>query len=137
MSDTRYETPQEAESAFYAAFMKHDVDAMMAVWATDEKITCIHPLGQVLAGRAAIRESWVTIFRNAPDMQFIVSECSRVQNGELAIHVVEEHIRVKNDAGTPVYATNVYRMTENGWRMVLHHATPSPPPSRPDSPTLH
>ena len=138
MSETRFHTPQEAEAAFYAAFMKHDVNAMMTVWAGNEKITCIHPLGAVLMGREAIRDSWVAIFRNAPDMQVIISEQSRVQEGELAIHIVEEHIRVKNEApGRPVYATNVYRLTETGWRMVLHHAAPSPPPTKADTPTLH
>ncbi len=138
MGETRYDTPQEAEAAFYAAFMKHDVNAMMAVWAGDEKITCIHPLSPVLTGPEAIRDSWVALFRNAPDMQFIISERSRMQDGELAIHIVEEHIRVKNQApAAPVYATNVYRLTEAGWRMVLHHATPSPPPSKTDAPTLH
>jgi len=138
MTETRFYTPQEAEAAFYAAFMKHDVNAMMAVWGGDEKITCIHPLGPVLTGREAIREAWAAIFRNAPDMQVIITELSRVQDDELAIHVVEEHIRAKNQSpGAPVYATNVYRRTEAGWRMVLHHATPSPPATKADSPTLH
>ena len=89
MSETRFYTPQEAEAAFYAAFMKHDVNAMMAVWGGDEKITCIHPLGPVLTGREAIRDAWAAIFRNAPDMQVIITELSRMQEGELAIHVVE------------------------------------------------
>ncbi len=138
MSEPRFNTPQEAETAFYAAFMKHDVNAMMAVWAGNEKIICIHPLGSVLTGREAVRDSWVALFRNAPDMQFIINERSRVQDGELAIHIVEEHIRVKNEAaGAPVYATNVYRLTETGWRMVLHHATPSPPAAKAETPTLH
>lgn len=139
MGETRFYTPQEAEAAFYAAFIKRDVNAMMAVWAENDNITCIHPAGPILTGRAAIREAWESLFRNSSDMQFMVNERSRAQNGELAIHVVEEHIRVKNQPpAAPVHATNVYRLTETGWRMVLHHASPSPPPSaKAETPTLH
>ena len=138
MSDARFNTPQEAESAFYAAFIKRDADAMMAVWAGDENISCVHPLGPILKGREAIRESWEVLFRNAPDMQFTISERSRAQNGVLAIHIVEEHISIKNQPpGAPVNATNVYRLTENGWRMALHHASPSPPLAKPEQQTLH
>ncbi len=138
MSDTRYDTPQEAEAAFYAAFIKRDVNAMMEVWAGDDNISCIHPLGPILTGRAAIRESWEAIFRNSPDMQIMINGRSRGQNGGFAIHVVEEHIRAGNEPpAAPVHATNVYRLTEAGWRMVLHHASSSPPPSKTDTPTLH
>jgi ketosteroid isomerase-like protein len=139
MSETRYETPQEAEAAFYAAFIKRDVNAMMEVWAADDNISCIHPLGQILVGRAAIRESWESIFRNSPEMQIMINGRSRGQDGAFAIHVVEEHVRAANEApGTPMHATNVYRLTDTGWRMVLHHASPSPPPaSKTGAPTLH
>ena len=138
MSDTRYDTPEAAEAAFYAAFIKRDVDAMMDVWATDDDVSCIHPLGSILIGRAAIRDSWLTIFRNSPDMQIMINGRSRGQDGTFAVHLVEEHIRAGNEApGTPMHATNVYRLTDSGWRMVLHHASPSRPPSKNDTPTLH
>jgi ketosteroid isomerase-like protein len=138
MSKARFNTPQEAESAFYAAFIKRDAQAMMAVWAEQENISCIHPLGPILRGPDAIRESWEVLFRNAPDMEFMIKERSRTQNGELAIHIVEEHIQIKNrPPGSPVQATNVYRLTEHGWRMVLHHASPTTPESKPEPQTLH
>ena len=138
MNETRYETPQEAEAAFYAAFIKRDVDAMMDVWAADDDVSCVHPLGSILIGRTAIRDSWLTIFRNSPDMQIMINGRSRGQDGTFAVHLVEEHIRAGNEApGTPMHATNVYRLTDTGWRMVLHHASPSRPPSRTDTPTLH
>jgi ketosteroid isomerase-like protein len=139
MSETHYETPQEAEAAFYAAFIKRDVNAMMEVWAADDNISCIHPLGQILVGRAAIRESWESIFRNSPEMQIMINGRSRGHDGAFAIHVVEEHVRVANEApGTPMHTTNVYHLTDTGWRMVLHHASPSPPPAaKAGTPTLH
>ena len=138
MSEKQYETPMEAEAAFYAAFIKRDVDVMMAVWAEDDNVSCIHPFGTILIGRAAIRDSWVAIFHNSPDIQIMINGRSRGQDGAFAIHVVEEHVRAGNEPpGTPIHATNVYHLTDTGWRMVLHHASPSPPPSKIGTPTLH
>lgn len=138
MSDANFNTPQAVETAFYAAFIKRDVEAMMQVWAPDDRITCIHPLGQILTGRAAIRESWEAIFRNSPEMHVMLHTRSRGQDGKFAIHVVEEHIRAGNEPpGTPIHATNVYHLTDNGWRMVLHHASPASVPPKPEKQTLH
>ena len=138
MTEKRFHTPREAETAFYAAFIKRDVDAMMAVWAENDNISCVHPLGPILTGRAAVRESWESIFRNSPDMQFMITERSRTQNGEIAVHIVEEHIRAKNEPPTaPMQVTNIYRLTEAGWRMILHHASPASPPAKTESKTLH
>ena len=38
-----YTTPQDAALAFYHAFEARDLDAMMATWADDEEIVCVHP----------------------------------------------------------------------------------------------
>ena len=65
MSSKQFATPQEAEDAFYRAFAVADVDAMMAVWAEDDAVTCIHPAGPRLDGRPAIRHSWQAIFHQA------------------------------------------------------------------------
>ena len=138
MTEKRFHTPREAETAFYAAFIKRDVDAMMAVWAESDNISCVHPLGQIVTGRTAVRDSWESIFRNSPDMQFMITERSRTQNGEIAVHIVEEHIRTKSEPPTaPMQVTNIYRLTESGWRMILHHASPASPPAKTESKTLH
>jgi ketosteroid isomerase-like protein len=129
VDEIRFYTPQEAEAAFYAAFMARDLEAMMAVWAQDDEIACVHPLGPVRFGRAEVRESWRAVFRHSPPMQFLIEERSRTQSEALAVHVVHEHIRVADTPPQPpVIATNVYRRTTQGWRMVLHHASPSPSP---------
>ncbi len=138
MTEKRFQTPREAETAFYAAFIKRDVDAMMTVWAESDDISCIHPLGAILTGRAAVRESWETIFRNSPEMQFMITERTRSQNGEVAVHVVEEHIRARNEPpSAPMQVTNIYRLTEGGWRMIVHHASPASQPAKPEPKTLH
>lgn len=121
----RFATPLEAEAAFYAAFSRKDLNAMMAVWDDAPDIVCIHPLGAVLTGRAAIREAWEAIFRHGPEFTFVVQERMRTEQGALAIHVVEEHIRPGRETPRPpMIATNVYRLTADGWRMLLHHGAP-------------
>ena len=50
MRTTAFPTSQDAENAFYDALERADLDAMMAVWAEDEEIVCVHPTGPRLAG---------------------------------------------------------------------------------------
>jgi hypothetical protein len=44
------------------ALERADLEAMMAVWAEDEEIVCVHPTGPRLAGHEQVRESWRQIF---------------------------------------------------------------------------
>src|SRR5260221_8685360 len=57
-----YPTPEDAETAFYDAFERGDLAAMMSVWAEAESVVCIHPQGPRLVGFEAVRESWAQIF---------------------------------------------------------------------------
>lgn len=137
---TRFDTPLEAEAAFYAAFSRKDLDAMMAVWADSPDIVCVHPMGGMLVGREAIRESWEAIFRQGPALTFLIEERVRRHENDVAIHVVHEHVRVPSESTrAPMPATNAYRLTSDGWRMILHHASP-PQRATSDSssvPTFH
>lgn len=126
MTEASYHTPKEAEAAFYAAFQERNLDAMMAVWASDQDIVCVHPAGSMLIGREAIRASWEEIFRHGPEMKFVIDERALAHDASVAMHVVQEHIRIAQEMQPPVFVTNVYRRTDQGWRMVLHHASPSP-----------
>jgi uncharacterized protein (TIGR02246 family) len=135
-----FATPQEAEAAFYRAFSQRDIAAMMAVWAEGEDTLCVHPGGQVVRGSDAIRKSWTEIFGNAPEMQFVVAEQQHSHDERLAVHVVYEHIRAGGQLPRgPIVATNVYRLTSGGWRMILHHASPgvAEAPADDAGPTLH
>lgn len=138
MTKPRFHTPQEAEAAFYHALTKRDIDMMMAVWAEDETISCVHPMGPAHTGRAAVKKSWQGVFRSSPPMKFLIEERSLTQDGSLAVHVVLEHIRVERQPpAPPVVATNVYRLMPDGWRMVLHHASPGPAPKKTAPKVLH
>lgn len=128
MNRPPFTTPQEVEAAFYGAIEHADLDAMMAVWADDDDIVCIHPGSPRLVGVAQVRESWRQIFANDQTLRFRLRH-QRVLGGmTLTVHTVYEHITVSGEARerTPVIATNIYLHTELGWRMVAHHASPVP-----------
>ena len=57
-----YTSPQDASLAFYHAFETQDIDAMMATWADDEDIVCVHPGGARVVGYDAVRNSWEQLF---------------------------------------------------------------------------
>lgn len=125
---TALSTSGQAQAEFYAAFERCDLEAMMAVWCEDGHIMCIHPHGPRLVGWQEIRDGWRQIMANSPSMRFRIDELSAIESEDLVVRFVNENIYVA-DADEPeftVMATNVYRRTAGGWRMVLHHASPSP-----------
>lgn len=128
---TLFATPQDAEAAFYEAFTKGDLDAMMEVWADDDDIYCIHPGGARMSGVVQVRESWRKIFAAGQSLRFQLRGQHYVNGMMLSAHSVYEHINVAGEprARGPMIATNIYLRTEHGWRMVAHHASPVPAPA--------
>ena len=142
MSDPSYATSKEAESAFYEAFQRADVEEMMKVWAEDDAIICIHPMGPRHLGRRAVARSWRDIFAGGPQLRFELAEVACTIDGDLAVHCVYEVIRQDQapDRRSLVLATNIYRSTGRGWRMIVHHASPGvapPAPAEDTGSTLH
>jgi ketosteroid isomerase-like protein len=124
-----YRTSKEAETAFYAAFEAADLARMMAVWDEDDNIVCVHPMGARLQGRHQVAQSWQRIFRQGAAMRFRISDLQRTADDGVAVHVLHENISLDAREGKSIIiATNVYRRTPAGWRMVLHHASPMPLP---------
>ena len=128
MTRPLFPTAQDAESAFYDAFTKGDLEAMMAVWGDDDDIYCVHPQGPRLVGVEQVRESWRQIFSGGQRLSFHLRGQHRLQGMMMSVHSVYEHVAVAGDPRSqqPVLATNVYLRTERGWRMVAHHASPAP-----------
>jgi ketosteroid isomerase-like protein len=126
-----FPTPQDAEAAFYDAIERADLETVMAVWAEDEEIVCIHPGGPRLIGYAAIREAWRRIFEGGPRLKVRLSDATSVQTPFTVANTVIQHISVRDDESkrAPVLATNVFVRGTLGWRMVLHHASSAPPDS--------
>ena len=123
-----FPTPEDAENAFYEAFERANIALMMAVWAETDDVVCIHPRGPRLTGFDAVRESWVQIFSGGSTLRVRTTEAKRFSGQALAVHSVIELVAPPGAESTPtaVFATNIYELTESGWRMVVHHATPAP-----------
>jgi ketosteroid isomerase-like protein len=141
-----FPTPQDAEAAFYEALTKNDLEGMMAVWADDDEVYCVHPNGARVTGVEQVRESWRQIFASGQRLSFQLRDQQYVQGMMLSVHSVYEHIAVAGEprSRAPVIATNIFLRTERGWRMVAHHASAAPvaaepEPRRPAGPpkTLH
>jgi uncharacterized protein (TIGR02246 family) len=119
-------SPDEIEAQFYEAMQQADIDRLMGVWADDEDIACVHPGGPRMLGAGAIRASFEAIFANgAVDVQ--PDKVQRLHNHASAVHHVLERVQVPTEHGVQTafaIVTNVYLLTEQGWRMVLHHASP-------------
>ena len=128
MKRALFATSQDAETAFYEALEKADLDAMMAVWADDEDIVCVHPGGTRLSGTEQVREAWRRIFAAGQTLRFRLRHQQTLNGMTLAVHSVYEQISVAGEAQArnPVIATNIYMRAENGWRMVVHHASAAP-----------
>lgn len=133
----KLDTPERAEAAFYEAFAHRNLEAMMAVWADDERIGCVHPMSELVTGQRAVRESWAGILHATPALAIRVELVMRVRRGPLAVHTVHEYLRTGDqEARRPIVATNIFLETEEGWRMVMHHASPSTVTAQTDT-TLH
>ena len=125
---TIFTSPQDAALAFYQAFEAKDVEAMMATWAEDEDIVCVHPGGPRLVGYEAVRIAWEQLFTGEAKLSFRLDEIVIIETVGLAMQSAVEHVTVGNDTkphGAAI-ATNVYLRTPSGWRIVVHHASPAP-----------
>jgi ketosteroid isomerase-like protein len=127
MSELYYATSRDAERAFYEAFQRANLGEMMQVWSHEDPVICIHPMGPRLDGREAVAQSWRSIFAGSSPMRFELTEVSCTVGAHLAVHCVYENIDHGPELGqrSQVLATNVYKSTERGWRILLHHASPA------------
>ena len=125
---TIFTTPQDAATAFYRAFEAKDIDAMMAAWAEDEEIICVHPGGPRLVGFDAVRLGWEQIFAGETKLLFRLEELVVLETVGMALQSAIEQVTVGDNPaprGTAI-ASNVFLRTPSGWRIVLHHASPAP-----------
>jgi uncharacterized protein (TIGR02246 family) len=123
----KHDSPQQVEFAFYQAFEQGDLEAMSRLWENSDDVVCVHPMGDALRGAQAVNQAWRELFANEVSMRFAIEEIHVTRVGPIAIHIVKEHIAVPGGkAVAPMMATNIYREGADGWRMILHHASPSP-----------
>jgi ketosteroid isomerase-like protein len=116
----------DVEAAFYEALQQGDIDKLMACWADDDDIVCIHPGGPRVVGAMAIRATFEAMFSNG-SIRAWPERTRKTHAAAAAVHNVLERVEVLGPEGPAqawVIATNVYFKTTQGWRMVAHHASP-------------
>lgn len=125
---TVFTSAKDAEAAFYEALARADLEAMMAVWSEDDEVICIHPGGPRLQGLAAVRAGWRDLFEGNPKLEIRITQGVTQTNMMFAVHSVLEFVNLRGDKqlNPPMIATNVYARGADGWRIVLHHASPVP-----------
>jgi ketosteroid isomerase-like protein len=116
----------DVEAAFYDALQSGDIDKLMACWADEDEIVCIHPGGPRIVGAVAIRATFESMFGNG-SIRAWPERGRKIQGVASAVHNVLERVEVLGPDGPStawVIATNVYHKTAQGWKLVAHHASP-------------
>jgi len=124
---------EDVEAQYYDALQNGDLERLMAAWAEDEEIVCVHPGGLRAIGPMAIRASFEAILAGG-GVAAVPEQVRRLQGAGVAVHHLVERLRVATPEGPRqayVIVTNVFVHAASGWRMVAHHASPAgaePPP---------
>jgi ketosteroid isomerase-like protein len=119
----------DIEAAFYEALQTGDIDKLMACWADEDDIVCVHPGGPRLLGPGSIRAAFDAMFAHGT-IRAVAEKVRKVETMSASVHSVLERIEVLTEEGPRhawVIATNVYHKTAQGWRLVAHHTSPGTP----------
>ena len=119
----------DVEAAFYDALQNADLDKLMACWADEDDIVCVHPGGPRVVGATAIRATFESMFTNGT-IRAWPERVRKIESLASAVHHLVERVEVLTPEGPRqawVIATNVYHKTVQGWRLVAHHASPGTP----------
>lgn len=119
-------TADDIEAQFYEALQKGDIQQLMACWADEDEIVCIHPGGPRLVGAAQIRAAFEALF-SLGTLRLQTQSLRRIEALASSVHTLVERVELVGPGGAAheaaVLATNVYHKTAQGWRLVLHHAS--------------
>ncbi|OEJ25739.1 DUF4440 domain-containing protein [Streptomyces agglomeratus] len=130
---TDAEQVEVVNTAFYEAVERGDFEELSAIWLDDE-ISCVHPGWPVLSGRGEVLRSYALIMANTEYIQFFLTDVKVTVLGDTALVVCTENTLSGGPAeeagelgplvGQLIVATNVFRRTEDGWKLWSHHGSP-------------
>ena len=123
-------SPDEVDAAFYEALQSGDINKLMACWADEEEIACIHPGGARAIGLGDIRASFEAIFADGAAIDARPQCVARWHSSHTAVHHLVESVNVMTSTGPGtalVTTTHVFHRAAQGWRLVVHHASPGTP----------
>jgi ketosteroid isomerase-like protein len=117
---------QKLNTEFYHAFENLSIERMEGLWKHEDNIVCIHPGWDLFTGWLAIRESWITIFRNTEMIKFIITNTKVRVFDNIAVVVCLENIETLLNGEIVrlgVIATNMFEQMENQWLLIHHHGS--------------
>ena len=125
------EPVRKANEAFYAALEAGDLDAMRALWVTDEAAVCVHPATTPIHGSETILRSWALIMANTSYIQFVLTDVRITVRGDWAVVTCTENVltgdeRMGSDqfAGGTAQAVNLFVRSGDRWLLWSHLAVP-------------
>ncbi|WP_432013718.1 nuclear transport factor 2 family protein [Streptomyces cucumeris] len=125
-----------ANTALYEAMEQGDHAALERLWldAADTEVSCVHPGWPVLRGRGEVLRSYALIMANTEYIQFFLTDVEVSVLADTALVTCTENILSGAPAeeegelgplvGQLVVATNVFRRTDDGWKVWSHHGSP-------------
>lgn len=126
-SSSDVEAVVEANLRFYQAFSTLDIAEMEKVWENSDRVLCIHPGWNLLVGWEPVMKSWEGIFNNSTLMHFNITDAEAKVEGNCGWVSCVENITSVIDgkaSNFSIQATNVFVQSDDGWRIVHHHASP-------------
>ena len=118
-----------ANATFYRALENFDIEAMDRLWVHDGWVRCVHPGWDALVGWPAVRASFEESFATTRWIRVTPTSIDVMVFGEIGVIACVENITAKDEDEVGVsaaQATNIFRLTDFGWRMMHHHASPAP-----------
>jgi len=130
-----FETPQDAEDAFYDALESGDAESMTQVWEASADIAGLLPMSPLIQGPEVL-ELWRSMFEHGAAFDIQVRHLGWIESGDMALHLIEERMGAPEglkpgtgaEAAQAVYGSNLFRRGSDGWRLVAHQNSPTPPP---------
>lgn len=120
-----------ANTAFYEALERGDLDALERLWANGDGAVCVHPGLAPIRGRRAVLRSWAAVLAGTPYLQFVLTDVTSEVQGEVGVVTCTENLLSATEgmpetvfAGGHAVATNVFRYEAGSWRLWVHHASP-------------
>ena len=103
---------------------------MMGIWDESDEVLCLLPMMPAQRGKAAIWAAWEAILDSDRPLEIEILHLSWIELGEIVIHLVEERVKVPEQPEPQrIYASNIYRKGPEGWHILMHQNSPTPPPA--------
>ena len=127
----------EANEEFYNAAEAGDLDRLGAIWLAgpfEHSVQCVHPGWAPVFGRDDVLRSWAVVCANTPFLQFFLTDVRVDVVDRIAVVSLTENIITDMSAGSDeddpgfiaggrATTINLFRRTEDGWRLWMHHAS--------------